>query len=237
MLVCQLCRGYYKFMGIRNHRTRRYLLMISNILHIFHTISTPSYLVLVFEFNAGSCWVFASVATIESLNEITTGNLISLAEQEVLDCDVNGEDHGCNGGFADGAYQFFINNGGLTTEDNYPYVGYQENYCNGNVTISGYENVPNNDESSMQQAVANQPITVVLDTSDDGFRYYPGGVFTGPCGTATDHVVTVVGYDTASDGTPYWLIKNSWGTSWGENGYIRLQRDVSDPRGLCGVVM
>ncbi|GAB2249291.1 hypothetical protein Droror1_Dr00012653 [Drosera rotundifolia] len=189
----------------------------------------------------GSCWAFASVATIESLNEITTGNLISLSEQEILDCDVNGEDHGCNGGFADGAYQFVINNGGLTTEDNYPYVGYQENYCNGNdpaaVTISGYENVPNNDESSMQQAVANQPITVVLDASDDGFRYYSGGVFTGPCGTATDHVVTVVGYDTASDGTPYWLIKNSWGTSWGENGYIRLQRDVSDPRGLCGVAM
>ncbi|KAL9249373.1 Senescence-specific cysteine protease SAG39-like protein [Drosera capensis] len=121
----------------------------------------------------GSCWAFASVATIESLCEITTGNLISLSEQEILDCDVNGEDHGCNGGFADGAYQFVINNGGLTTEDNYPYVGYQENYCNGNdqvaVTISGYENVPNNDESSMQQAVANQPIAVVLDASDDGF--------------------------------------------------------------------
>ncbi|KAL9265379.1 Senescence-specific cysteine protease SAG39-like protein, partial [Drosera capensis] len=74
----------------------------------------------------GSCWAFASVATIESLCEITTGNLISLSEQEILDCDVNGEDHGCNGGFADGAYQFVINNGGLTTEDNYPYVGYQE---------------------------------------------------------------------------------------------------------------
>ncbi|KAF9619649.1 hypothetical protein IFM89_007970 [Coptis chinensis] len=85
--------------------------------------------------------------------------------------------------------------------------------------------------------VANQPIAVAIDASGSAFQFYSSGVFTGDCGTQLDHGVTAVGYGTASDGTKYWLVKNSWGTSWGENGYIRMQRDIDTEGGICGIAM
>ncbi|KAL9267220.1 Senescence-specific cysteine protease SAG39-like protein [Drosera capensis] len=185
----------------------------------------------------GCCWAFSAVASTEGINEIRNGNLISLSEQEVLDCDTNGNDQGCNGGMPDGAFQFIIDNGGIATEDAYPYTGSQ-GWCDSAqpaATISGYQDVPA-DEGSLQQAVANQPVSVAIDASGDEFMQYSGGVFTGPCGTDLDHAVTVVGYGTSDDGTDYWLVKNSWGTSWGENGYIRMQRGLGDG-GICGIAM
>ncbi|GAB2234264.1 hypothetical protein Droror1_Dr00003510 [Drosera rotundifolia] len=112
--------------------------------------------------------------------------------------------------------------------------------CNGNggqsaATLSNYQDVPSN-EDALQQAVASQPVSVAIDASGSDFQQYSGGVFTGSCGTDLDHAVTVVGYGTSDDGTDYWLVKNSWGTSWGENGYIRMQRGVGNG-GLCGIAM
>ncbi|KAL9251495.1 Senescence-specific cysteine protease SAG39-like protein [Drosera capensis] len=192
--------------------------------------------------SCGCCWAFSAVAATEGLNQIKTGKLISLSEQEVVDCDVFHSDLGCNGGTPDGAFSYMIRNGGLTTESNYPYTGFQW-FCNTGkasqvaAKISTYEDVPTNNEGAMQQAVAMQPISVALEASGFFFQFYMGGVFKGLCGTDLDHAVTIVGYGTATDGTNYWLIKNSWGTSWGEAGYMRLERGVSDPRGLCGVAM
>nr|BAW35427.1 cysteine protease [Drosera adelae] len=188
----------------------------------------------------GSCWAFAAIATVESLTWIKTGKSYDLSEQQIVDCDRYGKDRGCNGGYADGAYNWIINNRGVTTEASYPYVGYQQYYCyraQSAVTIKGYQFVPNNSERAMQQAVANQPIAVYVESKGYNFKYYSGGLFTGQCGTATDHVVAVVGYGTTTDGYPYWLIKNSWGTGWGENGYMRMLRNVNDPRGLCGIAL
>ncbi|GAB2287747.1 hypothetical protein Dimus_022108 [Dionaea muscipula] len=192
--------------------------------------------------SCGCCWAFAAVAATEGLTQIKTGKLISLSEQEVVDCDILHSDMGCNGGTPDGAYSYMIRNGGLTTEENYPFTGVQW-ICNTKkasqiaAKISSYEDVLANNEAAMLQAVAVQPISVAVDAGGFFFQFYFGGVFRGFCGTSLDHAVTVVGYGTASDGTKYWLIKNSWGSSWGEAGYMRLQRGVNDPRGLCGIAM
>ncbi|GLT53283.1 hypothetical protein SLA2020_265660 [Shorea laevis] len=100
-----------------------------------------------------------------------------------------------------------------------------------------FEDVPANSEDALLKAVAHQPISVAIDAGGSDFQFYSSGVFTGACGTQLDHGVTVVGYGTSGDGTKYWLVKNSWGTQWGEEGYIRMQRDVATMEGLCGIAM
>ncbi|XP_057460610.1 senescence-specific cysteine protease SAG39-like [Actinidia eriantha] len=190
----------------------------------------------------GCCWAFSAVAAMEGINQLTTGKLVSLSEQELVDCDVSGEDQGCNGGLMDDAFKFIEQNKGLTTETNYPYDG-TDGTCNKNkaanhaAKIVGYEDVPANSENALLKAVANQPISVAIDAGGSDFQFYSSGVFTGECGTELDHGVTAVGYGTAADGTKYWLVKNSWGLSWGEEGYIRMQRDIDAKEGLCGIAM
>ncbi|OAY26310.1 senescence-specific cysteine protease SAG39 [Manihot esculenta] len=190
----------------------------------------------------GCCWAFSAVAAMEGITKLSTGKLISLSEQELVDCDTSGEDQGCEGGLMDDAFKFIIKNGGLATEANYPYQGVDGTCNNGKASnhaakITGYEDVPANSEESLQKAVANQPVSVAIDASGSAFQFYSSGVFTGDCGTELDHGVTAVGYGTSDDGTKYWLVKNSWGTSWGEDGYIRMERDIDAKEGLCGIAM
>ncbi|KAK9221669.1 hypothetical protein WN944_010096 [Citrus x changshan-huyou] len=190
----------------------------------------------------GCCWAFSAVAAIEGINQLTTGKLASLSEQELVDCDVKGEDEGCNGGLMDNAFQFVQKNKGITTETNYPYKGV-DGKCNAKeeanhaAKINGHDDVPANSETALMKAVANQPVSVAIDAGGFDFQFYSSGVFTGDCGTELDHGVTAVGYGAADDGTKYWLVKNSWGTSWGEEGYIRMQRDIDAKQGLCGIAM
>jgi C1A family cysteine protease len=140
----------------------------------------------------------------------------------------------------DDAFKFIIKNGGLTTESSYPYTA-QDGQCKARssnaANIKGYEDVPANDEAALMKAVANQPVSVAVDGGDMTFRLYAGGVMTGSCGTDLDHGIAAIGYATATDGTKYWLLKNSWGTTWGENGFLRMEKDISDKRGMCGVAM
>ncbi|TMW91599.1 hypothetical protein EJD97_014122 [Solanum chilense] len=194
------------------------------------------------QMECGCCWAFSAVAAMEGLHQLKTGKLIPLSEQELVDCDVEGEDLGCTGGLLDTAFQFIIKNKGLTTEANYPYQA-ADGVCNKKKSalsvakITGYEDVPANNEKALLQAVANQPVSVAIDGSSFDFQFYSSGVFSGSCSTWLNHAVTAVGYGAASDGTKYWIIKNSWGSKWGENGYAHMKRDIDDKKGLCGLAM
>ena len=142
----------------------------------------------------------------------------------------------------DNAFQFIQDNHGLTTEASYPYTGV-DGTCNTNqeakhtATINGHEDVPANNENALLNAVASQPVSVAIAAGGSDFQFYSSGVFTRACGTSLDHGVTAVGYGVTNDGFKYWLVKNSWGTQWGEGGYKRMQRDVVAKEGLCGIAM
>ncbi|KAK7342422.1 hypothetical protein VNO80_25373 [Phaseolus coccineus] len=187
----------------------------------------------------GSCWAFSTVATIEGLHHITKGELVSLSEQELVDC-VRGDSDGCNGGYVEDAFEFLAKKGGIASERNYPYKGVTKSCkvkkeSHGVAKIKGYEKVPGNSEKALLKAVAHQPVSAYVEAGGSAFQFYSSGIFTGKCGTEIDHSVTVVGYGKAGDGTKYWLVKNSWGTEWGEKGYIRMKRDIHAKKGLCGI--
>ncbi len=187
----------------------------------------------------GSCWTFSTTGSIESHNAIKTGKLVSLSESQIVDCDVNGTDSGCDGGLMDDAFKYIMKVGGLETEKNYPYVAEDEK-CSFNkdkvvVSITGYKDVTGG-ENDLKKTIAEVgPVSVGIDASHSSFQFYSSGVYYEPeCSTTMlDHAVLAVGYGTTANGTDYWIVKNSWGDNWGMKGYIYMARNRDNNCGIA----
>jgi KDEL-tailed cysteine endopeptidase len=193
----------------------------------------------------GSCWTFSSTGAVEGAWAIATGRLVDLSEQELVDCatGITYGSHGCNGGQMDGAFKYVIGHGQCSAAS-YPYTsgttltGGTCKSCTAGATISSCSDVAPNDQISLKAAVALQPVSIAIEADTRYFQSYAGGVLTSTsCGTNLDHGVLIVGYGN-ENGQDYWLVKNSWGTTWGEKGYVKIARSSStnDP-GICGIAM
>jgi len=185
----------------------------------------------------GDCWAFSTTGSVEGIHEISSGNLVSLSEQNLCDCSTSNQ--GCNGGLMDQAFQYIIANKGIDTEEAYPYTATQGtcNFKAANVgaTISNYTDVQSGDEAALALAANKQPISVAIDASHVSFQLYSSGVYHELFCSATklDHGVLVVGYGTDSEKKAYWIVKNSWGASWGLQGYIMMSRDRNNNCGIA----
>lgn len=190
--------------------------------------------------SCGACWAFSATGAIEGINKIATGSLVSLSEQELIDCDRT-YNSGCAGGLMDYAFNWVLKNHGIDTEEDYPFRTAESNCLQNKlkrrvVTIDGYTDVPSHNEKLLLQTVASQPVSVGICGSERSFQLYSKGIFTGPCSTSLDHAVLIVGYS-SSNGVDYWILKNSWGTSWGMNGYMHMLRNGGTSQGVCGINM
>lgn len=187
----------------------------------------------------GSCWAFSATGSLEGQTFKKTGKLVSLSEQNLVDCSTPQGDHGCQGGLMDNAFRYIEMNKGIDTEASYPYqaVNGACRFKRSDVgaTDVGYTDIERGSEMALQTAVATVgPISVAIDAGHRSFQLYKSGIYTEPmCSSVQlDHGVLAVGYGTQSS-QDYWLVKNSWGTSWGMEGYIMMSRNKNNECGIA----
>ena len=190
----------------------------------------------------GSCWSFSTTGALEGAYFLANGKLKSFSEQQLVDCDTlgnGGRDHGCNGGIMTNAFSWITKNGGLCTEQDYPYVsgttkksGTCQTKC-ANVDGSKVRKIytVGATEAEFLTALAGRPLSVAIEADTREFQLYSSGIFSAPCGNNLDHGVLAVGY-----GDGYYKIKNSWSEGWGEKGYMRMVRGSEVEGGECGIL-
>ncbi|KAL3722575.1 hypothetical protein ACJRO7_034877 [Eucalyptus globulus] len=198
--------------------------------------------------SCGSCWSFSATGALEGAHYLATGELVSLSEQQLVDCDHECDpdepgscDSGCNGGLMNSAFEYTLKAGGLMREGDYPYTGTDRGTCKFDkskiaVSVSNFSVVSLNEDQIAANLVKNGPLAVAINAVF--MQTYIGGVSCPYiCSKRLDHGVLLVGYGSAGyapirmKDKPYWIIKNSWGETWGENGYYKICRG----RNICGV--
>jgi C1A family cysteine protease len=174
----------------------------------------------------GSCWAFSTCAAVEGAYKLKGNALTSFAPQQLVDCDKG--DSGCNGGLMEHGFAYIKANG-ICNWNDYTYTGRQgacrASSCKAVTHISSFSTVSRS-ESALASAVNSRPVSVACDA--EPWQFYHSGIFSASCGTTLDHGILAAGYDSSAG---YWLVKNSWGTSWGESGYIRLKYGINQ----CGI--
>jgi len=188
----------------------------------------------------GSCWSFSSTGALEGQHFRKTGKLVSLSEQNLVDCSTKWGNNGCEGGLMDNAFKYVKDNHGIDTEKSYPYKA--ENLkChfkkrNVGATDTGFMDVESGSEKALVDAIASVgPVSVAIDASHSSFQLYKEGVYYEPecSSTQLDHGVLAVGYGSdETSGMDYWIVKNSWNTVWGNKGYVWMARNKENN---CGV--
>jgi len=186
------------------------------------------------QLRCGSCWAFSATGAIEGALKIFGDPLLSLSEQELVDCSRSYDNNGCGGGLMENAFKYVIDHG-LNTEAEYPYTAL-DGVCNRGAAaakIGSYKNVIKNNDSALLAAANLGPVSVAVQADQAAWQLYTGGIVSTNCGTSLDHGVLVVGYNLQSPS--FWIVKNSWGSLWGENGYIRIAK--TSGQGVCGINM
>jgi cathepsin L len=190
--------------------------------------------------SCGSCWAFSTTGSMEGAHFIKTGTLLSLSEQNLVDCST--KNNGCGGGDMDLAFQY-TESAPLEDVADYPYKGREwfhkgckYNASKGKVKVTSFKDVTPNSSEALKAAIAKGPVSVAIEADKAAFQSYQSGIImaNAGCGTNLDHGVLAVGYGT-ENGTPYYRVKNSWGPTWGDEGYVKLE--IVDGKGVCGIQM
>jgi cathepsin L len=187
----------------------------------------------------GSCWSFSTTGSTEGCNFLAGRPLVGLSEQNLMDCSTSQGNQGCDGGLMTQAMDYIISNGGLDTEASYPYTAEDGTSCqykasNSGGTLKSYTNVQQGDETDLMNKVAQGPTSVAIDASHNSFQFYTSGIYyeSACSSTQLDHGVLAAGYGSTSGGD-FWLVKNSWGTDWGMQGYIQMSRNKQNNCGIA----
>jgi cathepsin L len=188
----------------------------------------------------GSCWAFSAIASLEGQHFKASGKLVSLSEQNLVDCSKKQGNQGCNGGLMDQAFTYIKVNNGIDTEASYPYKAVDQkckfSAANVGATDAGFTDITSGSEDDLETAIATiGPISVAIDASHSSFQLYKSGIYNEPdCSSSElDHGVTAVGYGSDATGAKFYIVKNSWGTSWGTDGYIMMSKNKKNNCGIA----
>jgi len=189
----------------------------------------------------GSCYSFSTTGALEGACAIKTGTLKSFSEQQIMDCSWDYGNNGCNGGMFDRAFYYINKQGGIDSEASYPYQGKESHTCkydakNKAGEVSNFYYVKQEDEDALTAVLALKgPVAIAINAGLRSFQFYSTGVYDdADCDATLNHGVLAVGYGTdQTSGKDYFLVKNSWGTGWGESGYIKMRRNKNNQCGIA----